>query len=522
MGRRERLANLREQVAQDVLERIRTDAATALWPYRGLLLELAKDLFNPDLRIGRVWQRLRQKDHSLSSRFAYWFVVTPREYLEERRIEVAAKLLAHRELKASIEEVGASIGYSNVRVFQRAFRRIFGITAGDYRRQHGAQAALATEVELTALSEKQLNAQLAEKVAEKVAQLAPGRLRESWLGLLDGGFELTTPALFEQLLGLSRELGRRDRQVGIKLAEKAVANLSQLRGKLPETELAALEARGWAWVGNAQRLAYDFSAAEAAFERATAIFPAGHSPLVEVEILDLLGYLRLDQRRLGEALELTERALSLYRVASKTKLLVEILLDRAEILRLQGNAAAAIPSLEEASRLVDREDEPFLALATFQILALTQVQLGNGDEALKLLPVVKDLSQQVEHPQAAMQIVWLEGLIHAVRGEAGQACELLSEARRGFLALCDTGNAAIIALDLAEQNLKLGQTAAAGALANEAMAVFEGLPVAQEAMTAVCLLRQALDLDRLNAVALRQARESLERSRRWDHPIGSK
>lgn len=56
-----------------------------------------------------------------------------RELLEQEQREVACKLLA--QLQYSVSEIGAMLGYSDVTNFDRAFRRLFGMSPSQYRRR---------------------------------------------------------------------------------------------------------------------------------------------------------------------------------------------------------------------------------------------------------------------------------------------------------------------------------------------------------------------------------------------------
>lgn len=500
-----RFVKLRDGLAQEVLERIRTDAAGVPWPLKGLLLELAKDLFNPQLHIGQVWQRLRQKDHSLSSRFACRLGPTPKDYLEERRMEVAARLLALPDCKASVEVVGQLVGYSSVRWFQRVFLRRFGVTAGEYRR-HGGMPPAKPETDLSMLSTDEIK----KRLSAEVAKINPDLARASWVEVLHGGFPFSTPLLFEQLLELSRELGRRDRQIGIKLAENAVASLEQLRGKLPEAEIAALEARGWAWVGNARRFASDFWAAEEAFVKAKALLSQASSIDVEAEVTYLEVGMQIAQRRLNEALENNERLLMLHRRNGTAKQVAEALLDRAEILRLRGEAAMAILHLEEASPLIDACREPLLALSILYTLARSQTQVGAPEKACQALPTIRALTQSVDNPNVAVQVEWLEGLIYTDLGEVDQAVGALQRVRHELRIKGDVINEAVLTLDLAKVKLAGGQGSAAAALAAEALLALEQLDVPHGAAGALVLLRQALETESVTASTLSDVRNRLE------------
>jgi len=58
----------------------------------------------------------------------------PLEHLTRRRIEKASLML--RESDRKLSDVAVSIGYSSDGAFHRAFRRVTGISPGEYRRMH--------------------------------------------------------------------------------------------------------------------------------------------------------------------------------------------------------------------------------------------------------------------------------------------------------------------------------------------------------------------------------------------------
>jgi len=60
--------------------------------------------------------------------------VSPAEYVLQRRIETACRLL--EETRKSIDEISRRVGYSDASVFGRAFRSRVGITPGAYRTRH--------------------------------------------------------------------------------------------------------------------------------------------------------------------------------------------------------------------------------------------------------------------------------------------------------------------------------------------------------------------------------------------------
>ncbi len=63
--------------------------------------------------------------------FQYHIGISIREYLEDRRMEAAMRLLQYDELK--VYDIAFSIGYASYRAFQRAFRRRMRCTPTEWR-----------------------------------------------------------------------------------------------------------------------------------------------------------------------------------------------------------------------------------------------------------------------------------------------------------------------------------------------------------------------------------------------------
>ena len=78
---------------------------------------------------------LAQKTHldrmKLQQGFRQVFQVTPFEYLQNYRLDLARILLEEKDL--TVTNIAHRIGYSNVSYFSRAFKRRFGVTPGKYR-----------------------------------------------------------------------------------------------------------------------------------------------------------------------------------------------------------------------------------------------------------------------------------------------------------------------------------------------------------------------------------------------------
>ena len=78
-------------------------------------------------------ERCRMSLRTFHRRFRDAFHVTPRKYLQMRRVERSQELL--RNSRRSVEQVLLAIGVSDVTSFRRVFQRELGCTPAEYRRR---------------------------------------------------------------------------------------------------------------------------------------------------------------------------------------------------------------------------------------------------------------------------------------------------------------------------------------------------------------------------------------------------
>jgi len=81
--------------------------------------------------IVKLAQKIGLDRMKLQQGFREVFNVTPLQYLQNYRLDLARILLEDKDL--TVSNVAHRIGYSNVSYFSRAFKRRFGITPGKYR-----------------------------------------------------------------------------------------------------------------------------------------------------------------------------------------------------------------------------------------------------------------------------------------------------------------------------------------------------------------------------------------------------
>jgi AraC-like DNA-binding protein len=105
----------------------------------GLMRTHVRDhLADPRLTVAELARR-----HQVSVRYAHTLFsrigVTPGAYIREQRLLAArAMLLDPKHDRCSVSDIGAAVGLGELRTFERAFQRQFGMTPARWRREHRA------------------------------------------------------------------------------------------------------------------------------------------------------------------------------------------------------------------------------------------------------------------------------------------------------------------------------------------------------------------------------------------------
>ena len=91
---------------------------------------------DPHLRVEALARR-----HHVSVRHAYSLFArigtTPGAYLREQRLLAAQVMLSDpRYARFGMSDIAAAVGFGNLRTFERAFRRQYGMTPGGWRCEH--------------------------------------------------------------------------------------------------------------------------------------------------------------------------------------------------------------------------------------------------------------------------------------------------------------------------------------------------------------------------------------------------
>lgn len=306
------------------------------------------------------------------------------------------------------------------------------------------------------------------------------------------------PALCEMLVGRSFSLRFRDPGECLRYARLGATIAGRL--EIPKgataaerAEIAALRCRSLAQLSSAQRLRGDLAAAEAALETAHGIvLGEGAPPDVVAEICEVSGALRCYQRRFTEAIAFYEGALAVYRDLGRPGEVARVLVGQAVARAYEGEPEAALGLLWEAFSKIG-PGSPRMTLAACHALIYCLADAGRIEEAMLYWIEARPLYDRHGDPLIRVRGRWLEGKLMMVQGNYAAAARLLEGARRQYLDLGLSFDAAVLSLDLAPCHLVLGRPGEAGRLMRLAVPVFQALRIERELFAALRLLARSLE-----------------------------
>lgn len=97
---------------------------------------IERNLDNPDLDVNVIASELHTSTRSIQRTFGE-IGFTPRGYIIERRVDVAADRLKRRDFRdLSITDIAFSVGFNDLSHFIRSFRKKWGMSPRDFRAAH--------------------------------------------------------------------------------------------------------------------------------------------------------------------------------------------------------------------------------------------------------------------------------------------------------------------------------------------------------------------------------------------------
>ncbi|HEX4965622.1 MAG TPA: hypothetical protein VF173_32730 [Thermoanaerobaculia bacterium] len=293
----------------------------------------------------------------------------------------------------------------------------------------------------------------------KLCQLLQTRCREAWA---------SAPAAALELADLAVEVSR---------------HLDA--GRYGSSVVEDARALAWSYLGNAFRISSDCWRAEHALHRAWCHhLQAGQDAYTETELLNFTSSLRRYQRRYQEAVQLSDRAIAIYREGQDGHLEGSALILKGLTLGQEGRARAAIPVLRAGLDRIDRQRDSRLVFAGSHNLIGFIAQGGAPERARQLLEQNRHLRQDLGRMDLA-RVDWLEGKIANELGQFAEAKEALHGAHESFLDLQVGAEVVLTSLDLAVAYSLSGEHRQAKDVLRESIPLGEALGLAKE----VCLSR---------------------------------
>ncbi len=393
----------------------------------------------------------------------------------------------------------------------------YGLTPDELRRIDRAVIAdgwtRAAELRASLVADKKRRkAEAARREASqlwgRLKTLAPQQRRE----LVEDSPEFQSWALAERLCLESKRAAADSAGRARDLADLALFTASRVEGA--EALRLRLQGYAWAYRGNAERVANDHDAASSAFALAWQLWTSGDDAglLPEWRMLSLEASLRLDQRRLPEALDLLARAL---RGAGADPEARGVLLLQSEYVHNEiGDLEGALSSLREAAPAVEAlGDRRLLYVLRFET-AKVLCALGRFADARELLPAVRELAEELRNELDLVRVTWLSARVSAGLGSPAEAAAGLEQVRRDFTARGLSYDAALAALELALLQLQAGRTAEVKELGRQMAPIFREKRIAREALAAFTLFHEAALRESATVELALRAIAELEAARR--------
>lgn len=278
--------------------------------------------------------------------------------------------------------------------------------------------------------------------------------------------------------------------------------------------MGKLKAYALVHVANVERVLWQLRKAASRWEEAEPLWQAAvgayRGRLDEAQWLSLKASLRIEQRRLIEALELVEKA---ERIAG---LSVNLGLQKGRILEYLGAYNHAIEILRAVGAQLGSDSKARLIWLQRQNLAVCLCHAGLNEAAAELIPEIRRLAVERGDHYDGIRTHWLEGRVAMGLGKLGEAREILENVRQTWIDLGNSYEMALVSLELAAIYLEEGRAAEVKVLAPQIVPIFRAEDGYGEAAKAVELFCEAVRQEIATAELARQVVAFLYRA--WHDP----
>ncbi len=309
----------------------------------------------------------------------------------------------------------------------------------------------------------------------------------------------------------SVEAARNSSDRCLELAQIAVAVSSLLDPNYYTPRLLKdMDARVWAYLGNAQRVRGDLNLADRAFERAQAYLQKGTGTLLSRAVfLDLLGSLRKDQGQYEEAIEVLGHAAKLYEATGQSSLVGKVQLMLGMVEELRGNTEGAVSYLTEAQSLISPEKDQRLYSHCQHFLLGCLTRAGYFEEAELRLPILRKMWEDARDTKGLLMLRWLEANILHGLGKFNGARSVYEEVQAAFSKVGLEISVALINLELAVLSMESDSGEDVLRLTTEAHQIFRDNGAEKEALAALSILVKAAEAAQITASLTKSVTEFL-------------
>lgn len=277
-----------------------------------------------------------------------------------------------------------------------------------------------------ALDEERIDAP---ELLGRLMALAPGRQQL----LLKNSCRFKTWGLFELLIERGKEETFTDPWHAEDLLHLALEISEHLSPSSYGLELIAdMRARAWGYIANSRRSRMDLYASEEAFKEASSHLRRGSGdPLERAILFDLQASLFRIQERVEESLQLSRRAVAVFRKMKQSHLLGRALIKSSIAYRLKRDPGRAVSLLYQSLDLIDQTYEPRLTLYALNNLADDLTAIGHFMEARKVLRRARPFYSRF--PEKQNHLMWLEATVAYPLGRYVEAEIFFQKAHDGFI-----------------------------------------------------------------------------------------
>jgi len=502
------------------LARIAQDAGRSSEEVAKLLRYLATHLFEVGFRTEDVRLDFGREAADLAQAFDAELGIRLDDYIAEAQLEVAVRLLLDSDHTPA--QISRLLGYRTPSAFNNVVRRHFGHSPSKLRclvRAGFARYQRNGTVSPSSTMPKAERARIGRRLAESIWDFLSRLQFPEQISFVRRHLLFASEELFELLSRFSTELGRRNRQLGIEVAELALAAVEGSAGALGD-RFGSLHALALARLGNSRTLAGDLHRSNDAFRMAERILIGIEGAIdraVKAEVFFLKGVLRVFERRFDEALDVLNSSLEISMALKDVNMQVNALMQRVALRWHQDRAHEMLPDLAKVQDLLETQPDQDRnqLLGVYQNMAAAHLDLEHGDEASRYLSQAKELCEELDHTKSRHQLEWIEGRLVQRGGDAVLSDRLLRQARLGLLALGDRVTASLVTVDIAILCHEQGQfREVLKLLVGDALPVLEAVPLHAEALAAIQLLHEAVAAEEASVATLHKVREVLRRIHR--------